>query len=116
VHPDYGKPGCLWVAAKTHVEGLWGLTDSQAASFGSVFRAMAGSLLKVTDAEKVYIVSIGESLPHFHALLIARTESDSDQRGLPLIGEHLVKGGKGTEAPVHLARLIRELNVVEGIH
>jgi diadenosine tetraphosphate (Ap4A) HIT family hydrolase len=90
VHPSYRRDGCLWVQAREHVEGLWSLTDAQAASFAEVARSSAAALRSAAAAPRVYVVSFGENFPHFHALLIARGDDvPPSDRGLELVGSHL---------------------------
>jgi diadenosine tetraphosphate (Ap4A) HIT family hydrolase len=111
VNQDYLRPGCVWVQAKEHVEGLWAMTDDQAATFGVVTRATSVAMRAAFDAQKIYLVSFGENHPHFHALLIARTNEhvDAADRGLSLVGAYLAsKGAADTEVSLASSRAIRD--------
>jgi diadenosine tetraphosphate (Ap4A) HIT family hydrolase len=73
VSPGTDVPGWIVVSTEDHVEGLWSLTSEQAASFGPVARRLSDAIRSATNAECVYLVALGESQPHFHFLLAART-------------------------------------------
>ena len=104
VHPEYARANCVWVVATDHAEGLWDLGDRQARSFGTVTRQVAAAL-RATGSVKVYIVSFGENLPHFHALVIGR--ADGDEKGLDLTARHLTKTAPDPGAAAKLAEGLR---------
>jgi diadenosine tetraphosphate (Ap4A) HIT family hydrolase len=80
--------GCVWLQAKEHVEGLWAMTEQQVATLGSVMRATSAAMCAALNAEKIYLISLGERHAHFHALLIARTGTD-EEKAIPLVALHL---------------------------
>ncbi|HVX22616.1 MAG TPA: hypothetical protein VHB02_14810 [Acidimicrobiales bacterium] len=108
IHPEYSRPECLWLVANGHVDGLWGMSDAQAGSFGSIVRDVAGLLREACDGQKVYVVSFGENHDHFHALLITRVDADDGLRGLALVNDHLSKTKKATAAAEAVAAAIRQ--------
>jgi hypothetical protein len=97
------------LVAKQHVEGIWQFSDGQAESFGVLLRDLAKRLRNAVAAERVYLVSFGESYPHFHALLITRSEADIDgARGLALVGAHLAKSEATDHSLAAVAQTMRQ--------
>lgn len=88
VHPKFPTDRTVWIQAVDHVEGMWSLTEDKAGSLGRVLRRIAWALQAAQQAERVYVVSLGERYPHLHLLLIARRADDgAERRGVPLVAD-----------------------------
>jgi diadenosine tetraphosphate (Ap4A) HIT family hydrolase len=75
-------PGWVMLCANRHVEGGWSLAPDEAASFGPLYAAVAKAIREVCDAERVYLLYVGENALHFHALALPRSAgTPPEQRG-----------------------------------
>jgi diadenosine tetraphosphate (Ap4A) HIT family hydrolase len=74
VAPGWDVPGWYFLRLRRHAEGWGGLTAREAAGFGVVTRRLAVAIEHAADAAKVYVLSFGESFPHFHVLIAARPD------------------------------------------
>lgn len=73
VPEGFEVPGWVFLELRSrHTEGLWSLSDEEAAQFGLLVRTISGAIREVTGADRVYLVAFGEMFPHFHVLLIPR--------------------------------------------
>jgi diadenosine tetraphosphate (Ap4A) HIT family hydrolase len=66
-------PGSFVVSLDRHLEGLVSLDRETAGTFGEVAALLARAIQAATKAARVYLVAIGESHPHFHYVLAARS-------------------------------------------
>lgn len=83
----YEVPGWLALFPRRHVESADALSDIEADALGGAVRRLAGALRAVTSCAKVYAVSFGERLPHWHLLLMAVPVDLPDElRGAALLG------------------------------
>lgn len=73
VFPGREVPGSLVVSLDEHVVGLVNLPPSAQATFGPVAVRLGNAVQRAIGAERVYVVALGESYPHFHYLLAGRT-------------------------------------------
>jgi diadenosine tetraphosphate (Ap4A) HIT family hydrolase len=79
-------PGWLMLIANGHVEGVDGLDDEQAASFGVLAARVTRALRTACDPERVYLTYQGEHAAHFHALAMARgRDIPPEHRGMALL-------------------------------
>jgi diadenosine tetraphosphate (Ap4A) HIT family hydrolase len=94
----------VWVAARQHVEGLWALTDAQASTWAVVLRETAAAMRTAFAGERVYVAHFGESHPHFHAVMLARSTGAAEPgpRGVSLLAT--VLASKSTADVVTAAR------------
>lgn len=69
-------PGWVMLAPTEHVEGAWSLTDEQAARFGGALRGVSAAVKRVTSADRVYCVYLGETAKHFHVGLFPLQPGD----------------------------------------
>jgi diadenosine tetraphosphate (Ap4A) HIT family hydrolase len=116
VHPDLAQENCLWVQTRQHVEGLWSMTESQAASMGPTVSRAAQALRRARSAERVYVVSFGENHPHIHALVIARPPANraTEPRGTDLVAA--VMSGFGHTDAAAAGRIAGSLRSYFGEH
>jgi diadenosine tetraphosphate (Ap4A) HIT family hydrolase len=91
LNEQFPAPGLVWVCAKEHVEGLWALTDEQAASWAVVLRQTAQAMRAALAAERVYVAHFGENHPHFHAVLLNRSAGQESpaEKGVSLLAATL---------------------------
>jgi diadenosine tetraphosphate (Ap4A) HIT family hydrolase len=85
--PSHDVPGWLILWLRRHVESAAQLSDDEAAELGRQITRVSRALQQVVDAEKIYVVSLGENHPHFHVLLAARTAAMADSRGPGLLAD-----------------------------
>lgn len=80
-------PGWLLLWTVRHeAQGLWALDDEEAAELGPLLRDLAGALEREHDAERTYVMAMGEHALHFHAMVMARPAgAPADQRGPGLL-------------------------------
>jgi diadenosine tetraphosphate (Ap4A) HIT family hydrolase len=75
-------PGWLRLQTIRHGEWLWDMTGDEAAEFGPLVAALSAALRRVTGAERVYLIALGENSLHVHALLIPRyQDTPREERG-----------------------------------
>jgi galactose-1-phosphate uridylyltransferase len=80
-------PGWLAVFPRRHVDAVDALSDLEADGLGGALRRVTAAVRAATGCEKVYAVSFGERLPHFHVLLMAvPADLPAELRGAALIG------------------------------
>lgn len=83
----YEVPGWLAVFPPRHVESVDALTGAEAEELGGALRSVTAAVRAATSCEKVYAVSFGERLPHFHVLVMAvPADLPAELRGAALIG------------------------------
>jgi galactose-1-phosphate uridylyltransferase len=67
----YEVPGWLALFPRRHLTSADELSDPEAAGLGAELRALTRALRSAVPAERVYTVSFGERLPHWHVLVMA---------------------------------------------
>ena len=67
----YEVPGWLALFPRRHLTAADELTDTEAGGLGGELRALTRALRATVPAERVYTVSFGERLPHWHVLVMA---------------------------------------------
>ncbi|MHA6794318.1 hypothetical protein ACVGVM_12535 [Pseudonocardia bannensis] len=83
----YEVPGWFAVFPPRHVESVDALSDGEADELGGALRRLTAAVRSATSCEKVYAVSFGERLPHFHVLIMAvPADLPAELRGAALIG------------------------------
>jgi diadenosine tetraphosphate (Ap4A) HIT family hydrolase len=105
IAPGADVPGWVLVRAKRHVEGLWDLSDDEAASLGPLHRKLAGAIRGECAAERVYVMSMGEHAAHFHTMLFARAADVPVEWRSAALLEHRVDLADHDEAMRVAARL-----------
>lgn len=82
-------PGWLVLRARRHALGLAGMSPGELGELGPRLSEAVAALQRVTGAPTVYTLNFGENSPHFHALLIARTDDiGPEQRMGAILGLH----------------------------
>ncbi len=72
--PGFEVPGWYVLCLRRHGEGITALNEREAATFGPRLRDLSAAVGSATGAPTVYAVSFGESFPHYHVLVMARTD------------------------------------------
>ncbi|WP_052191880.1 HIT family protein [Priestia aryabhattai] len=76
--------GYLHLIPKRHIESLSEMNENELNEFPYIIKKLEELLVKHVAAERVYIVTISESVRHLHFHLIPRS-SNNQTRGLNLI-------------------------------
>ena len=78
-----------WVLLWSHrhdAQGLWELTDDESAELGPLLRDLSAAVRTACDADRTYVLSLGEHSLHFHAMVMARTaDTPAADRGPALL-------------------------------
>ena len=69
---DRGIPGWFLLRSRRHVEGFESLSETESGSFGPTLTLTLGAIRSSYPCGPIYLVSFGETFPHFHMLLSAR--------------------------------------------
>ena len=64
------------------------MTEEELAAVGSLLGRIYKQLKIITDAERIYQVTILEGIPHFHTWLVPRRNSDKE-RGIAFLSKNL---------------------------
>jgi diadenosine tetraphosphate (Ap4A) HIT family hydrolase len=109
INEQFSSPALVWVAARHHVEGLWALTDGQASSWAVVLRETAAAMRSAFEGERVYVAHFGETHPHFHAVMLARSAVPTGEhdRGVVLLAAALASKSTDFEGAVGSAAVMR---------
>jgi hypothetical protein len=67
----YEVPGWLALLPGRHIGASDEFTDTEAAELGVQLREISAALRQAAQAERIYSVSFGERLPHWHLLVMA---------------------------------------------
>jgi diadenosine tetraphosphate (Ap4A) HIT family hydrolase len=70
--PHMGPLGTLFIESKRHFLDYAEMTDTESASLGSVVKKVYRALRMHTDAERIYLVTLIEGIPHFHSWFVPR--------------------------------------------
>lgn len=103
-------PGWVMLATRRHGDWTWGLSDAEAASFGPVLRRLSDAVRKAANAERVYVMALGENSLHYHLVLLPRSADLAPElRGPALLGSSEALADRA-EAQRVAAEIRRELS------
>lgn len=91
-------PGWIMVSTRRHCEGVWSLTDDEGQRLGSIMRDLSAATKAVTGAERIHIMSQGESSPHFHYLIIPRLKGETPVFDRELLMQRAAQHGDADKA------------------
>jgi len=77
-HAKLGPLGTLFIESKRHFLDFAEFNDEEQSSYGIVAKKISAALKHLTDAERIYQVSMVEGIPHFHVWLVPRTKDISE--------------------------------------
>lgn len=72
VTPGYEAPGWLILRARDHVVGWNGLSEAALDTFARQAKRVVQAVTTATGAAATYVMTFGESYPHFHVLIVPR--------------------------------------------
>jgi diadenosine tetraphosphate (Ap4A) HIT family hydrolase len=75
---NLGPLGTLFIESRRHFLDFAEFNDEEQASYGILAKRISAILKQLTNAERIYQVSMVEVIPHFHAWLVPRTRDISD--------------------------------------
>ena len=70
----YAALGWMTLHTKRHAPNVTYFTEAELADFGPILQKISRALIAATGALRVYIGSLSEATPHFHAHLVPRYE------------------------------------------
>lgn len=74
-----GPLGTLFIESKRHFLDYAEMTDEESASLGNVMKRIYEKLKLLTDAERIYQVTLIDGVPHFHSWLVPHRKEDADK-------------------------------------
>ncbi|MEX2622362.1 MAG: hypothetical protein WD651_01385 [Acidimicrobiia bacterium] len=86
--PLVDVPGWLVGILRRHAEGFEGLTWAELTAFGPLVKRLTLAIKATTNVEKVYLFVMGEKVPHFHFVLLARHEGIPNEHRGPALFAH----------------------------
>jgi diadenosine tetraphosphate (Ap4A) HIT family hydrolase len=99
-----GPLGTLFIESKRHFLDYAEMTDEESASLGNVMKKIYAALKPLTDAERIYQVTLMEGIPHFHSWLVPRRNEDVE-RGMKFLARN---DSCSEEDAIELANNLRE--------
>ena len=72
-------PGWTMVATTRHSDWSWDLTDGEEAGLGTALARVTMAVRTACNAERTYVMGLGENYSHFHYIVIPRYPDDSDR-------------------------------------
>lgn len=73
-----GPLGTLFIESKRHFLDFAEFNNEEQASYGRLATRISAALKRLTNAERIYQVSMVEGVPRFHVWLIPRTKDISE--------------------------------------
>ena len=74
-----GPLGTLFIESRRHFLDYAEMTNEESASLGNVMRRIYEKLKLLTDAERIYQVTLIDGVPHFHSWLVPHPKEDVDK-------------------------------------
>lgn len=101
---DKGPLGTLFVESRRHILDFSDFNDEEASSFGELVRKIYEALRPQVGAQRIYLVTMMEGVPHFHAWIVPRT-AENTERGISFLAKDMTCLMEDAEA---LAAALRE--------
>src|SRR5215212_5917188 len=76
--PHMGPLGTLFIESKRHFLDFAEFNEAEQASYGALAKRISAALKQLTNAERIYHLSMVEGVPHFHVWLVPRTKDISE--------------------------------------
>lgn len=80
VTPGFEVPGWFVLRVRRHALGWAELADVEVTEYGQRVKDVVTSVAEVFQAPATYVMSFGESYPHYHCLIAARGEDVAPER------------------------------------
>src|ERR1043166_6171890 len=74
-----GPLGTLFIESKRHFLDYAEMNDEESASLGIVMRQVYDKLKLLTDAERIYQVTLIDAVPLFHSWLVPHRKEDTEK-------------------------------------
>jgi diadenosine tetraphosphate (Ap4A) HIT family hydrolase len=85
---DKGPLGTLFVESRRHILDFSDFNDEEARSFGELVRKIYEALRPQVGAQRIYLVTMMEGVPHFHAWIVPRT-AEHTERGMSFLAKDM---------------------------
>ena len=85
---DKGPLGTLFIESRRHFLDYADANEEELAEYALLLKKVYAALKSVTGAPRVYQVVFLEGIPHFHAWLVPRRESD--EKGMAFLSKDIV--------------------------
>ena len=99
-----GPLGTLFIESKRHFLDFAEFNDQEQTSYGSLTKRIYVALKELTNAERIYQVSMVEGVPHFHVWVVPRTK-DISEHGIAFLAR---EDSCSEEDAIALANKLRE--------
>ena len=99
-----GPLGTLFIESKRHFLDFAEFNDEEQVSYGILAKRIYATLKQLTNAERIYHVSMVEGVPHFHVWVIPRTK-DIAEHGVAFLARD---DSCNEEDAIALANKLRE--------
>ena len=83
-----GPLGTVFIESNRHLLDYADMIQEELAEIGSLLGRIYKQLKIITDAERIYQVTMLEGIPHFHTWLVPRRDSDKE-RGVAFLSKDL---------------------------
>lgn len=83
-----GPLGTLFIESRRHMLDFGEFNDSEAATFALTLRRIYAALRPALQPQRIYLLSMMEGIPHFHAWIVPRMPQDVD-RGVEFLAKDL---------------------------
>jgi diadenosine tetraphosphate (Ap4A) HIT family hydrolase len=108
VLPGFEAPGWLALILRRHAEGAARMDEHEARSFGPMLARLSAAVQQAAGAERVYSMSFGEEITHWHTLLASRmADIPEEQRRAALFAQ--IGRLRDPQAALVVAERTREL-------
>lgn len=81
---NLGPLGTLFIESKRHFLDYAGMTEEESTSLGDVLKKVYRAFREHTNAERIYMLSTMEGVPHFHSWFVPRGK-DIPEHGLKFL-------------------------------
>src|SRR5574340_13736 len=83
-----GPLGTLFIESRRHILDFGDFDDGEAATFSSTLRQIYAALRLLLQPQRIYLLSVMEGIPHFHAWIVPRRPQDTE-RGVEFLAKDL---------------------------
>jgi histidine triad (HIT) family protein len=82
----FAVPGQVFLEARRHWLDLAAMPAEEASTYGVLLQRLSAAIKRTTGAERVYVLTMIEDVPHFHAWVIPRLPGVA-ARGVAFLAE-----------------------------
>ncbi len=88
---DKGPLGTLFIESRRHILDFADFDDRESVGFARVVRLVFGALRAEVHPQRIYLLSMMEGIPHFHAWVVPRVPEEPT-RGVAFLASNLSCG------------------------